>query len=868
MNNYLDGFLSIIPPGEKDRLMRMVKDEYDIEGNVERSIKNLLDQLSRSAYEPTVEYRPQSDKTDSRSYNKMLNEIHADLHALFNQSNIIDRTIYNQQVLDKSIIDEINKKLKKMEYKINTLDLIAENIADGFVSVSFESFLDQSMTETDRDGHPSYFFDKNGDVIQSDNHIDPDAEALKLPLLSDHTPTIESIEILEQTGQGFSNSSEKHGIDKAIDESDSTFWGEVILADQPMDVPVKIKAPDNGNQVADIAGVSKTAPTEIKVRGGAICRFEIKFATPSLISELNFKPFAEFPMEIIDIAYYDREMASNPSGWIVSPVHDNEDQRYFKSEDVMTVSFPGVIAKSIVVTTRVLEYKRNTYKVSKSDKNKQETWEKIAKAEYDVTVDGSDEIWENGIDDDENPTLTQDKIDELDVAWQSFQEEVAKLEQEDDISEFLTIGTAALALILAGSPIGIVNQLTAIGITSAVISKILDDIGKKLKYERIEVDKYEYVYGFYNIGVKSQTYESKGIHISKVHDAPSNIQHIALETTEQHPVYTEDNKTIKRDIMNNGAQEPTDEPMRFTSVEYYVTHLDKTEDGGWLPILPLGQTDIKNELLLFNSENLDAISSLRFTADENTLQVYKDGVPLIKNSEWWVTKREKDNGSIVGVTQVEIARNVYSNSSYFTVYYKPATDKPYIKDLDPEKIDVPAKNMVEEFNGADRNYTVELSHYPYIDRAKLAAEDYTYNPVSATLKGSFIGKPQGGRNEVKKIYSTRLEDGLRNSQARLLNVTDYYNNVMLSMNNYDPTDDIPTFEYQHVGKKLYFTEQFKHSTYNNVDEAHGNGIIRVEYKYLPSNIRIKIIMRQTSSNEKYNAATPIIEDYKLKFRTL
>ena len=103
------------------------------------------------------------------------------------------------------------------------------------------------------------------------------------------------------------------------------------------------------------------------------------------------------------------------------------------------------------------------------------------------------------------------------------------------------------------------------------------------------VDKYEYVYGMYDIKVDKE-YHPNGEYVSTMHVAPGNIAQVALVTNEFHPTFVDSNG----DTIN---KVDCADPLRRTSIEYYVTCKDIPGAADWIPILPTGITEINNEML-------------------------------------------------------------------------------------------------------------------------------------------------------------------------------------------------------------------------------------------------------------------------------
>jgi hypothetical protein len=96
------------------------------------------------------------------------------------------------------------------------------------------------------------------------------------------------------------------------------------------------------------------------------------------------------------------------------------------------------------------------------------------------------------------------------------------------------------------------------------------------------------------------------------------------------------------------------------------------------------------------------------------------------------------------------------------------------------------------------------------------------------------------------------------------NITNYLNpQEIYEFKAYNPTT-YPFFEYYQAGNKIVFSESFQYSELaDNRGYLHGNANIIVEFKSVVSNVRVKIVMRNTVDN---SSVTPIIDNYTLKLR--
>jgi hypothetical protein len=629
-----------------------------------------------------------------------------------------------------------------------------------------------------------------------------------------------TIKIIDQVGSGFRVSDGAHDIANAIDESDSSFWGEVILADEPLKVQLD------------------TAPIGLGI--GAVCIYKISFPGPAMISEISFRPYTEFPLEIAKIQYTS-DTTDTPSGTILE--YDTFNSTLITEST--TIKFPSVTAYGLIITVRQSHATKNTYIVTKDQINNVEMWKQITAAETNLTL--SDTGVGDGSDLTANPQLRS--VDEYDETWKAYQKAVSDFDKHKN--EYILTGalaiTGAAAIV---NPASLIYAPATIGATSIAIDANVEAFKNMIipSPERMQVDKYEYVYGMYDMKASGMTYDPISIYTSVKHEVAGNVQAVVLEANEWHPLFHDSQgNTIKK----FGGEAD----LRRTSVEYYVSHRDEPTEQEWFPILPinLAADGVNNEQLFVSPDSRRA--KLRWKVDRTkAFRAYRDEMPLVYGTDW-----EFDTSTDI----VCIRPSAYSVGTY-TIDYYPDGD-PTIVNFD--KIARPIGYREVFPNGCDRNNSVKLKYYPYTNKDRIRT-DPDYNPVDIVLQGTIETKTAPAI--TGPIKSTRNQEKLKLERARLLNVTNYTEFAIPELIAYDPVNQTPpTFQYCHDGKRVYFTERFStdvSSLEENFVSSHGPASIAVAYEYLVSGVRVKIVLRRTSYADP--SITPIVYDYTLKFRCL
>lgn len=794
MSDYLNGFLAILPERQRQRLLAFIRTDASNEGlseaELEAAIRDIIGKLAQG--QSIFVATEHTGRMNSAMFNKMMREIYTDLFTLYNESNLIDKLINNTHQLNASILKNIEKDIAQMERRIDALAIVAD-YSEGFLSASTDTFIDNSRYER-HEGNEEMYSDRDGSAVGIDKMAVVSDGELKLSCRRSedimHGATISIVEGM-QIGECM-RGDDSYTIDKAIDGSLESFWGEVILADEPL----KISFP---------TGMS---PTAARVDRGAGCAFKITFPRPAMVSEISLAPYAEYPIELLSIesfTYYD-------DATVFTEVRAYNPNEPMYIDGRISIRFPATICRGLVIFIRQEHATKNTYLIPKSRIVDKQMWRAIAAAETDITLSSP-------FVGDLNESTSNPQFSKIEESPQSWQQYVKMLKEYlEAYSETKSVKDAVTA--------------------------ILNTAGKK---DTLLVDKYEYVYGMYDVHCYGMEYNNVSIYVSKPHVATGNVRRIALEAEETHPTFRNAAGNI---IMRDGS----DKPLRRTSVEYLATYRDNPNATDWYPLLPLGYTDVDCEMLMpIDYQHPTVIARFPISA-ESAIAIYKDEA-LLDQCDWEINS---DDHRIV-----HIKPYAWSTASIYTIDYTPDGDYSIVDLIDIAK---PIGKRDVFPAGTDRNCTVSLSHYPYVDMQKIRS-DITYNPVAVTLKGSINGNIGVITQEIKSTRNPSAESNPSAINARLLNVTNYRSDDLPALSPYNPKDSLPTFEYCHEGRSVYFTETFGHDgSPANYGVSNGNASISIDYHYLVSNMRLKIILRRTSNVDM--SITPTVQSYTLKFQCL
>lgn len=771
--SYLESYFNIIPEVQKNKLLEVIKSKYDSIGSdlsdavLQEDLVKIIATLEEGIGNPHTQYRKATKygKISSTDYNNTMDEVYIDLGALFSQDNIIEEAIIKHNLLNKSTITDIRSALRKVDNDVKVNTIVKEN-KTGITDAKFDDFYKDNNQSTD----PifSAWVDTSTNSCKLAKGLDQSA------LNAGGLATADIY--VKHYGGGIRGtiSQEDHRKEKAIDGSLSTFWSEVFLSDEPI--------------VQEYDGTQYF---------GSICEITLKFFRKELVNHLRFDPFTNYPLNIIKIKY----RPDSGSLWTDLNVGVQS------STSPMEFNFDEFEAKEIMIVINQENPSINTYKIPKTVINNAEMWQQIADRELSVSSETSQPI-----------QATQDMIDYV-IGWQAYVDALERYgdrinsrkkdENSDTMGESIFDATT--------------DEITNTEKSGADELKL--DIYKKKadkETELVEVRKYEYLYGAYDIDVKRIWYLDKGLYLSPKYETDGSVLEAEISVTE---------------IIPSG-----------TSIEYSLS----TDGDNWKNILPSGGYVYRERV------DIDPVTKegvLRFPTNNNLLsEVYRNqtlmpsGVP---GASGGYVYNESENS-------IELRDSWYVGSASYTASYTPKGIGDVVASgLVVDFSEDPLRDAQDTFeSGASRNYKVELTHNPYID----------YRVINNTTEGSSdpsgisfqyvdgrwinIGNVEKYNIQPNEYYDPFIVtvDGYSSE-----NRTDYYEDIRPALTEYNSVQ-YPYYEYFHIDKSLYFNTKIEDKE------------IKVKYKYLNDFIQFRALLR---GNDPSNVTrTPILEDYTIKLRTI
>lgn len=835
---------------------------------IEEAASSLTEVREQPISKPLYQY----GKSNPENYNKQFNTILADLTLLFSYASSLSESISNHDNLDKHVLYTLRLGLSKIKEKIDAYKFIVNN-SEGFTEVKYENFNNKKSFENFSEENMVIFSNPKANTFFTKEllcTLNKNSEALTLPELGSIKPTAPIPEIVEQTGKYLKAKINNYPLINMVEsETPNNVWSETILTDKPFQVPME------GEEF------------------GAICKFRIILEKTMPINNLSINPFVKHPIKFIKITSYQSVEDYHKGKEYGEDILSDDYETYFDPfylEEATTLEFPTKQCQVLEFLINQEHYELEQYTIKEKDKNEIDLTQKVY---YDKKTNIS--IPENS---------NIGSVLELDYAnsnviWSYFQKLINNFFSKLDVNNKENVIRSILNSV----------QYIIPELNSESFNGIISNRNEDEKERLVNINKYEYQYGFENISPSYKEFADKGMYVSRPLYFKDNIKEISLVVDDYNPTYYHE-----------------DSELLATSIEYYVTNLKNPSSANteWIPILPenhpyhddKGRKVIKSERLIPFRGTKYLIGRLRFPAIEDSIEVYKNG-EIIENISYHqngytyedgTQEEEYFDGYIIN------AKGETSNllNNIYTVNY--VVDE---TDFDPSIIDLEKTTkpidfidddgtLGEKFKlGTNKKNSIRLTYYPYIDRNELNDSSNKINTEIADnpLEGHYSPNWKNGYrpieiNGVGEVeYTKPHEDTLKNYKGEILqdlsgipyryityekdsdtgenepvevfradktgedskpsfyNRTNYLDITSPMLQEYDEKE-YPVFEYLQFGKDIYFNDTFNELGSNNKAE------LVVNYKYLAECVRVKIVMYRNTIND--NGLSPIVNSYAIK----
>jgi hypothetical protein len=485
--SYLESYYNLLPLSQQNRLLKILQDRSTAPGqaasnaSTQGQLEALIAQLKTPLGSPMIKLRkaPRFGKISSKDYNDTMDETYVDLGALYKQDNLINSTIKTHEQINDAVLRDVQAAMEKIDNDITVHKIVKEN-KTGITDAVYNSFYKKDNQSTDP-------------VFAATTEVQ--TNAIKLPKGLDQSSlvlgglSLSDINVYYYGG-GIKGTiqDQSHNIEKAVDGSSLTFWGECILTDEPI------------RQVYNN-----------EVQFGAICEIVIDLFRADQINHITFDPFSNYPLSILAIYY-----AETISGeWIDLNVDPQ------RSASVMEFNFSEVKAKRVMIVVNQRDASINTYKIPRQVINNAQLWQQIADREYSISTETSAPI-----------QATQDMIDYV-TGWQAYvdasQSFEKTLKKAGDPSNYSLTGSISESIYDATT-----EELAKAGDRRTIDYLKMNLYGTKPPEasDLISVRKYEYVYGSYEIDIRKVWYVDTGEYISPRYTANSTIIEAELNSSD------------------------------------------------------------------------------------------------------------------------------------------------------------------------------------------------------------------------------------------------------------------------------------------------------------------------------------------------
>lgn len=558
-------------------------------------------------------------EVDAEDINKISGELYIDILTTYGSLNMTGEDIDRYKSAQGIYLNSSKSKIRELKDRLEGCrNSFSDKHIPEYIIERFRnaSGLDKTTRIMQRDRYGQYF---PGRCYANYN-----AEEcyLTLPLIKkdnalkyDGKVETANLNISFQLGQGFVDLGNTDTELENALDGGNKPWSETILSDAPIRTSFQDIKPKD---------VYINDKYFYGVDNGAVCELEIKFESINTINEITLNPYCKYPIDIMAIRYKMSDDEDEPLVEIVSP--DNKDKNLTSvfTKDKISYRFPDILCKNIYILFNQRHYQRETYVYDPESVYKNGLWfnSKNDKADKNQMAVFKPRYYNRDI---------------LSYAWQQVNDKVVSSSED------------------------LVNIL----------------IGNKDKTRK--VTKYEYNYGFYNLGCFNNHFDRTGFYISKPIQLKSNVKKIEMQTDEKHQLDSASNMV--------------------TDIEYYITGSNSPTTNEWIPIMPKNKKIIESETLFLTGGTR---AYFRFEAKE-VYSIMKNGEPLPKNSPEYHLDVNERTGNIWSVLIFN-----YDYDAIYSVSYMPIEGS--------NIIDLSTKNTtsIESFEGKGEGYVI-LTNNPYID---------------------------------------------------------------------------------------------------------------------------------------------------------
>lgn len=410
---------------------------------------------------------------------------------------------------------------------------------------------------------------------------------------------------------------------------------------------------------------------------GAIGEVKLKLSQTSRINNVRILPFGQFPVKIVDVAYKTSETDDH---WETIP-------DFAVTESTLgwlEFDFSPRMMSEIIIVIEQPNYTRNIYHLPRKTAANHVFWEQVLDSKFDSTIHTIRLDTEGAGKVEADPS----KLAHLN-ALELVNEELADMALREERTKRYELSSKLL------DAQGKVFSETDPS-KQGEVKEPVDGTQVPDNNDVLDVRKYEYMYGIRQIALNQVLYEPFAFYSSPKMNPGATVLSVELDTNEEHVTYRDPHGIYRR-----------------TSVEYEIAVADNQS----FPILPanVANRTVQDEYIFVDRRTRTGWT--RFPVDSLGAVVRRNGVRLLF-SEYTLTVDSTKNGR----AKLVVVPGAYDPNAVYTITY-PATIGSTKLDLDANVVSTPLSDA-DEFSETDRNSSILLSAYPYIEREILNSSQW------------------------------------------------------------------------------------------------------------------------------------------------
>lgn len=612
----------------------------DYHKEIEKKI--LREKIENNNFITNIEELP--DDITAESLNKLSNELYVDILTSFGVINSICEASYNFNSSFDSRVKAISSKINMAKDKLESLRTSITNIYMPYFYI--ETFRSKNIFSKER----KYQTDRYGQYISSNNFVNlNDDNTVTLPILSkdntlryDNVVSTANTSINFQLGKGFVNNNTKlSNMENIIDKSQDNFYEETILSDAPFKISFGNKKPEK---------LYLNDNYYYGVDHGALFEMAINFESVNIINEITITPHSKYPVDLIAIRYKLTDDTDEELKELVYPDNREKELRGATIENNITYRFKDTLIKNIYLVFNQRHYERSIFLYNPSGVLNNTEGYLLKNSKRDKNKEA---IFKPNYYDKPYSNALFKNINDRAIS-----------SQNEDLAEII--------------------------------------IGNNI--DKRKCLKYEYQYGFDNIGCYNNHFDRIGVLVMKPISIMSNTKAVKIKTDEVHP----------KDSLGNYV----------TDIEYYITsNINPTEEE-WTPIIPENKEEIYSEQLFITSETR---AYFRFQA-EKIISVKKNGESIDDKANEYFIDTDERTGKFYCIQIFN-----YDFDAIYSVSYIPEAGHTEI-DFSNNLV-----NTIESFIGNDKSI-VELTNVAFLDNTS------NYTAKITKVSGTSFGEEIEGEN--------------------------------------------------------------------------------------------------------------------------